>query len=191
MGEFGAGKWLIGMSIYFFLFYVVITATLQGHAIMGTDPGNINVQDPGFENAQNQFASLGNECVGLPSGFIDCTFIRHASDGVCGQIPGCSFNSTFELCEGKHNISSCSQVTNATQCQTLGCTVVEDIFPTQMDLASSFDWTTIRRTFGIMTGFSATIDVPPAFHWIFSFMFFWIPFSIFLYALYMVIPFIH
>jgi len=50
--------------------------------------------------------------------------------------------------------------------------------------------TTIPVITGIQSG-NVKIGMPPAFRWIFSFIFFWIPLFMMLWAIYMAIPFFH
>jgi len=59
---------------------------------------------------------------------------------------------------------------------------------TSQNLGSIFD------TLGFITGFGATsigLGIPSGYIWIFSFLFFWIPFFMLAWAIYMALPFIH
>lgn len=192
MGEFKAGTWIIGLCIYFFLFFVIITATIAGGSEMGIDTSSVSTNDPGFQNLDNSFLNLGTgTCSGLPDGFVYCSYITSASPENCPAIPGCSYNITTDKCQGTHNISSCYDITNQTQCGVLGCTWTDRTFPTQMSSSDNLDWSIIRDSIGIMTGFNASLGLPGAFQFIFSFFFFWIPFLALLWAVYMALPFVH
>lgn len=119
MGEFNAGKWIIGLSIYFFLFFLIVTSVISGLDEVGEDRDDLYVTDPGFILDGNQ------------------------------TVPG--------------------TVTNT----------------------DTVSWDNIRDSIGVMTGFNAQIGLPGTYQFIFSFIFFWIPLMMLLWALYMALPFLH
>lgn len=190
MGEFNAGKWIIGLCVYFFVFFVVVMGVINGLTSMGESTGGLSVNDPGFETASNQFTNLGNGCTGLPSG-PTCDFIVGATPDVCALVPGCSYNATYEVCQGDHNVTACGSVADDAACVVLGCTLVTGTFPSQTSNSDDFDWSTIRDSLGLMTGFSANVALPGGFQFMFSFVFFYLPFFALLWAVYMALPFIH
>lgn len=193
MGEFEAGKWILGLSIYFFMFFLVVTAVTLGGAEMGIDTSSVSVNDPGFYNLQNQFQNIGTgTCSGLPYGFVHCSYIKSASVEVCSAIPGCSYNASMDKCQGTHNISSCYELdNNQTQCGVLGCTWTNRTFPSQVSQDSSLDWSVIRNSIGVMAGFNANLGMPGQYQFIMSFFLFWLPFTALLWAIYMALPFVH
>lgn len=63
-----------------------------------------------------------------------------------------------------------------------------------LDSSTTGNLNTIFDTLGFITGFGATnidLGVPSGYVWIFSFLFFWIPFFMLAWSIYMALPFAH
>lgn len=48
MGEFQAGKWILGLSIYFFAYFLILLAITNLAIAHGVDHSGITANDPGF-----------------------------------------------------------------------------------------------------------------------------------------------
>ena len=64
---------------------------------------------------------------------------------------------------------------------------------TTTNLLDDFSWGNVKATFNFMIGFGqgATLGIPAVANWIFSFIFFYIPFMMLVWAIYMGLPFLH
>ena len=187
MGEFKSGLWIAGLSIYFFLFFLIVTSVISGSAEMGIDPGDISTTgDPGFESDDNQFSGINSECSGSITTY--CIHTNADDNDSCSVLTGCSWSGTF--CVGTHAYT-CEAITNQSYCSLLDCTWTGSRAPTSIDPNEEYDWSTMRDTIGIMTGFRADIGIPSWANWIFSFLFFWIPFLLLVWSIYMALPFLH
>lgn len=192
MGEFKSGLWIIGLSLYFFCFFLIVFSTVNAAAkFEDVDVSGISYNDPGFYTAANDPLSQGGRCRG--SGHRYCA--KAAGDNFsCESIPGCQWLATF--CSGLVIDSrgyDCVDV-NDTLCELVGCTLTDFSaggVPASIDPTAKFDWSTVKNTIGIMTGFSANIGMPGAFVFIYSFLFFWIELFALLWAIYMALPFLH
>lgn len=203
MGEFKAGTWIILLSMYFFLLFLIVYSSVNAAAALDVDSGDAQFRDPGFLTAENDPSGRGLTCSGISSHL--CTRISGETD--CLSIDGCSFVSG--LCVGRHtlecyNLSDYAGVgfyenlTVNDMCSILesDCTLASytGSFQNSVDPSKAFDWSTVRNSLGIMTGISATgvnIGMPGAFRFIFYFLFFWIPLFALVYSVYMALPFLH
>jgi hypothetical protein len=57
--------------------------------------------------------------------------------------------------------------------------------------SDNFDWSVVKNTIGFMAGFSFDAGIPSGWHFLFSFIFIWLPFFMLMWAVYMAIPFMH
>ena len=64
MGEFKSGKWIVILSLYFFMYFIIVFSLVQGAQSVGNDL-NINYQDPGFQTLADPFET-GGYCTGNP-----------------------------------------------------------------------------------------------------------------------------
>lgn len=190
MGEFKAGNWILGLLIYFFLVFIAVSQVVIASGQYGITT-TARFDDPGFHSA----TPFGTDGVCSGTTTLACSLTRANSNDTCEQITGCEWNPSVSLCLGTHSFS-CTTAPNATVCRLLnGClfTDTEDI-PDQTNLADTGSISNIKTTLSIITGIGASeirIGIPPAFVYIFSFLFFWIEFFMLLWALYMALPFFH
>lgn len=191
MADFKAGSWIIGLALYFFIFFLIIYSLVNVGDDMGADLG-ISVRDPGFQTELNPYTEGGECASGWTYGSAFCSWTNANSNESCSYIPGCTWDGTD--CTGIPNLlaygGECSPLMNETLCRLLDCPFIT--YNSETGFSSSYDEendiSTIKATFGIMTGFEADTGIPSAFNFIFSFIFFWIPFIMFIWAIYMVIP---
>ena len=128
MGEFESGRWLIGLSIYFFIFFLLVGATIQ----------------------------IGNEYDTVDTGGVYQTGITFDENGTYAAAGGISdINGTDA---GKVDVG---------------------VIVSSLSFASGVGTEQIG------------IGLPPAWQFLFSFIFFWIPAMMFLFAVYMALPFLH
>jgi hypothetical protein len=80
MGEFSSGRWIVGLSIYFFAVFILIYSTLGAADYYDTDIGSVAVNDPGFMSANNLPWAQGAECTGYVYTF--CTGMEIESEEV-------------------------------------------------------------------------------------------------------------
>lgn len=187
MGEFRSGTWIISGVLYFFVLFIITFFGINAANEVGIDATGVTFVDPGF---QNQQPIDGSKCVGTITPFCGSIPASTMDIDRCNSIPGCTFSVNRVRCEGQHGVEDCGTVTNSTLCLMVGCTIVSGNTPvTEINSGSSIG--TIRETVSFITGFRADLGLPPAFQFIFSFMFFWIPFFIFIWAIYMALPIIH
>jgi len=190
MGEFKAGNWILGLLIYYFLLFIVVSQVVIASAYYGVST-TARFDDPGF-SSQTVFGTLGT-CSGTTT--TACSLSRANSNDTCHQLTGCEWNEGVDLCLGTHSFS-CATAPNSTVCRLLnGCILTEtQNVPDQTNLADTGSISNIKATLSIITGIGAgqiIIGIPAAFVYIFSFLFFWIEFFMLLWALYMALPFFH
>lgn len=208
MGEFRAGLWITGITLYFFVFFLIVFTSINTGNFYDVDTSDVNYHDPGFQNAGNDPLLQGSKCTGsIP---WSCVQTRAASNVSCTNITGCQWDSSNQLCDDKFYIfgsalvngeGSCEGDTDYQKshhndsgfCTLLGCTWTDytSSSETNTNLASNFDWSATKATIGVMSGFNADIGIPSAFQFIFSFLFFWIPTFMLIWAIYMALPWLH
>ena len=122
MGEFPAGKWIVILSLYFFVFFIIVNYTISASNHYGLST-SARFNDPGF----------GSESI---------------------------------------NIST----------------------PNTASASDNADVSNIKASVAVITGINAgdvDIGLPTWVIYIFSFIFFWLPFAMMLIALYFILPFFH
>lgn len=194
MGEFKAGTWVTLLSLYFFGFFLVIFSFTNAAMLYeDTDISGISVTDPGFQTLGNAPEDQGDACTGTPH--FACTQLfglsETTNDSACNGVSGCLFVGS--TCTGVIQ-ETCAPITNQSFCQHVGCTFTSfttNTGPSSVAISDSVDWSSVKNTIGIMTGFNATLGAPALFAFIFSFLFFWIPFFMLAWAIYMGLPFVH
>jgi len=194
MVEFSAGKWIIGLLLYFFCFYLVVWSTVATTIELDVETGVNSVKDPGFQKLSDPF-STGGFCSGTPE--FGC---GHISDNVsCEYIRGCNWNDFSSICYGNVGdpvsglaLSICSPSINQTYCKLAGCawTTYSSYGDESYSAKSVVSNSPFRATIAIMTGFGVDIGLPVWVNFIYSFLFFWVPFVMLLWSLYVAIPFI-
>jgi len=191
MGQFESGKWIIGTILYFFAFFILMMGVTNAAVNYNISTANINYKDPGFYNSNNDPLKQGGLCSGDINFFCGTLALV---DNVSCEAVGCQWDTTNLFCYGIAATSECGVISNSTFCGLLGCTwtsYIEGGQPAVVNPSESFDWSGVRNTIGVMTGFTANIGMPAAWAFLFSFIFFWIPFFILLWASYMALPWVH
>ena len=201
MGQFNSGLWIIGIILYYFIFFLLTFSAVSAFNHYGIDASGISANDPGFQTASNDPMSQGGECIGaIP---LTCGGMNADDNTTCSMINGCTWDATDLRCEGFHQEGACDTPNplspnngprNESFCNILGChwsSYSTSGSPATVDPDDTFDWSSVKNTIGVMSGFSADIGIPSAFQWIFSFIFFWVPFFALLWAVYMALPFVH
>lgn|SRR3990167_9161825 len=191
MGEFSAGRWMIGLLLYFFMEFLIIYSVLNASAVLGLDTAGISANDPGFSSLANApFAETGR-CGGDP--LLFCNDMPIYNETLCnsGLFPGCFWdNGTFIFgasCIGAFE-GSCSSYVNQTYCITAGCDWLDSTTGTISNLASE---SKLTQALTFMLGFNAEFGTPAAYRFIFAFFFTYLPFIMLLLAIYFSIPIIH
>lgn len=208
MGEFSAGRWIVGLSIYFFTVFILCFATVGAASYYKTDSQGIYANDPGFMTAQNLPYAQNGFCDGTPYGL--CSYMELDNPITCASFanfntslfslggtgffeqPGCYWDNTTNICRGTMFAATCAGnfSDSAQLCTTAGCTWSNYTATTGV-VGDTFDWVRIKSSIGFMFGFSFGIGIPPGWHFIFSFVFVWLPFFMMIWAVFMALPFIH
>lgn len=219
MGEFRSGTWIIGITLYFFTFFlIVLTIVNSSPNYQFLDTSNIEYQPPAWYNDNNNPLEQSGYCSGKSS-VGGCSHFEN-NQYKCNLMPGCNYTNESNIF-GECFLAPCclgdfldpDHLENpwAPDCETVnylnstydkskvcsnidGCTW-SDLFgqtgSASVSIAEGFDWSRTKNVISIMSGFSAEIGFPAAYRFIYSFIFFWIPFFMLLWAIYMAIPFIH
>lgn len=201
MGEFSAGRWIVGLSLYFFILFVVVFSAIGMADEYGLDKTDLSVNDPGFNTAYNQYYAQGGQCTGYPYAYCssmeleDETTCNYFTDYGCSWTNGTLFN-TNPHCTGYLGWNAeCTNFTMRLQCQLTGCTWTNwtstGAGQTSGVMDNNFDWSSVKNTIGFLSGFRAGLGIPAGFRWVFSFIFFWIPGFMLIWAIYMALPFLH
>lgn len=194
MGEFSSGRWILGLSIYFFGFFCVVFFIMNAQAEAGVTSDTLSVTDPGFQSVGNiPYAQTGS-CTGKP--FYLCRSMGIDNDSICDLYLGCYWSNgifTEPHCAGVFEDSDCGDETDQGNCTLTGCTWTDftGLGGSTISASSSFDWSSVKDSIGFMTGFNATLGAPSIIQFVISFFFFWLPFFMLLWSIYMAIPFLH
>jgi len=191
MGKFSAGFWIIGLAIYFTIFYVVVFSLV----VSSTDYTLMR----GTEDLSAKYVSLegftgtaSGKCTGTSYASISCGYLGITDNTTCIMVNGCTWTGT--KCEGIPQYMNCDSPNvhyNNTLCQIMKCTWISYEAPRQISASDSFDWSSTISAFVAMTGFSGDLGVPTGFRFFVHVFIFWIPFFILIWAIYMALPWIH
>ena len=80
MGEFEAGKWIISLTLYFFLFFLIVFSVIEGSVddvddVVFSNPGFAGVSTP--ENVDSSFSSVNDS--GIDYGDTDVSYSTFTS----------------------------------------------------------------------------------------------------------------
>jgi hypothetical protein len=202
LGDFSAGRWIVGLAIYFFAVFIVCFASVGASEYYGIDNQGVYANDPGFMNSQNIPYAQNGFCEGIPYGLcryleadneITClTFANFNSSVLFIDQPGCYWDTNASMCYGTMFAANCESnfSSNAQLCTMAGCTWTNFTSASGV-VGETFDWGKIKDSIGFMFGFSFGVGIPAGWHFIFSFIFVWLPFFMMLWAVYMAVPFLH
>jgi len=193
MGKFTSGLWIIGLLVYFFTFFLIIFSIVNAAPDYDLNTAGISVSDPGFSSAENQPFAQQGECKGRPYYF--CSSAGIDNDTICNGYTGCYWDDGLFAGEGCHGVfeAPCSDFNDEGNCSLWDCTWSDftNVGSGQVRPDTGFDWSAVKDTILIMTGFDASIGAPASIMFIVSFFMFWIPFFMLLWSIYMALPFIH
>ena len=196
MGQFNSGSWLIGLSLYFAMYWFVVTLILQSASYYpdmdtsGVYTSDINILlaekaggycydldfNPDRINLCSEYTSEDACNISSPCG---CSW--DGSDCVGGFLSGCLVDEAIV----KYNETLCKNINYIWSSNTSG-------YADASVSSSGYNWKNVLDTFLAMGGFSGGIGVPAGIWTPFIYMIlFWIPLIMFIWALYMAIPFIH
>jgi len=194
MVEFAAGKWIIGLLIYFFGFYLVVWSAVGTSLELDVSTGVNPIKDPGFQTVADPF-DTGGVCSGTPK--FGC---GHLTDNVsCEYIRGCNWNIASSICYGNVGdpetglaLSICRPSINQTYCTLSGCawTTYTSYGDESYSVNSVVSNSPVKTTVAIMSGFAADIGIPGWVRFIYAFIFFWLPFIMLTWSIFVSIPFI-
>lgn len=209
MGEFSSGRWIVGLAIYFFAIFVLIYSTVGASLYYGTDINGVYVNDPGFNSANNNPLAQGGLCDGTPYG--RCASLGADTQEYCEAFSNLTTPGLFEIgghwffpqqdCYWDNSTNSCKGTmfaltcdgnftTNQALCEAVDCTWTD--FTTSGGVSGdTFDWGKIKATIGFLSGMSYGIGIPAGWHFLFAFIFVWLPSFMLLWAIYMALPFLH
>ena len=192
MGDFNAGRWVVILLLYFFAFFIVVNYFVQASIDYGVNNDEVQFADPGFGQS---VTNILNQCIGSSSsaaiGF--CALTLAADNVSCESLPSCDWNATTEVCNG-FSATLCTSLSDETTCRLARCTWNTIDVPTQASIADKVSVSSIRTTVSFITGINAAqvkIGLPVAFIYIFSFIFFWIPFIMLAISFWFILPFLH
>jgi hypothetical protein len=206
MGEFSSGRWIVGLSLYFFTFFLIVYSFLGGAEAMNAsetttpkiDTTGIYADEPGFSSLNNQPYLQYGECTGRPNYF--CSSIGFDDNLSCSlpAYPGCYWHTNIlgeEGCVGVFE-GICEDYSDDRNCTMVGCTwsnyTSTGAAQVQGVTNTGFDWSSIKDTIGVMAGgMNADIGLPWRWAFVGSFLFFWLPFFMLSWSIYMALPFLH
>lgn len=205
MGQFESGKWIVAISLYFFVLFLCVYCIVSAANEEGIDTGTLYFNDPGFVSTGNDPSSVTGTCQGTNIPQCSNTF---ASDASCEQIPGCTWMNSTMVCYGWHGISCSDIESNASLipvnftkqefCQMLRCTYLDatglEVPIVTVDPNEQYSMGSVSQTIAVITGIgynSANLGMPASWAFVGQFLIFWIPFFMLLWAIYMALPFVH
>lgn len=215
MGDFQSGKWIVGLLIYFFFFFVLIFSLLNAQSVIAPQSEVITVNDPGFQERGNDFLA-SDYCSGTSNamnifGIIPCKSLDIEQEETCNGVEGCRwqnatllFNITISdaVCTDNLNLSYynlsggraavCDNISSQYLCDLIQCTWTNqaDMIQEPVSLGDTTQLTTVWDTIKFIALFRADIGLG-TFTFLFSFLFFYVPFIMLIWSLYMAIPFFH
>jgi len=197
---------LILLSIYFFVFYIVVSTSIQISYKYDLGSENINVNDPGFYNTDYPL-NVTSECSGGGTlGTIFCSHTNYVDELSCEYVPGCTWDGVNNECDGLVDTDvfnptgalnyNCNKDINETLCKLMGCTwtIYEPTGGTTVQLAQTdpYSWSQVWKTLSFMTSFDADIGLGGwKYGFILAFFIFWIPLLLYILCIYMLVPFLH
>lgn len=214
MGSSKAGTWIIGILIYYVLFFLILTLIVNGKTeMLGSSDPNIRYTDPGFVDRYkpNSQACVGVGDVNYFAGTILCSNLDGLNNVTCPKIKDCEWKnatSIFDItiirsgCENEVNTTyygitgsdycKASGLQNRDMCRTFKCNWVNtsDISSQQQDTITKNSMASIFEVIGWVLVFDVNLGLG-SFTWIFSILFFYVEFVCLLIAIYYSIPFIH
>lgn len=217
MGEFKSGGWIVGLLIYFFLFFLLLQSAINARAeYVNSDTSRIYINDPGFQDKGNSLFNT-ERCGGKGTamtvlGGIPCKNLDVDDEITCNSFNGCTWSNETSLfnitvkdagCRGYINLSHydlnyktrstyCSNLDNESLCEAFRCVWLNQttLAQQQIYLEDSGKIATFWETIKFVATFRADIGLG-IFTFVFSFLFFYVPLVMMIWAIYMALPFLH
>jgi len=205
MGEFKAGTWAVLLGLYFFMLFIAVHSTVNSAYEFDIDSDVGDYNDPGF-NIDTEY-SKDIECRdgSLPGITAFCSQTKAYNYGSCEIIPGCHYSNSSKECKGIINLidygGECKSSMPKELCLVLGCAVdtatgqpivrIENSTEGGYTTASTEGYNSLVDTLMVLMGFDVDLNLPQQYGFIYSFIFFWIPFLMLAFCLYMMTPFAH
>ena len=184
MGKFAAGKWILGILLYYFIFFLVLNGVQNTQAYYST-ANDMDFNDPNFVNKFDTFMDNIGECTGKSPtkiflGRVSCKKLNlDISDkNGCNNISNCVWKNYTQIpftnitvipqsCQGLVNESKygielagakeiCTAMMNESFCDLFGCTWLNQ---------SQFD----ESTFDVTKGSKQLISIWETIKWIITF----------------------
>lgn len=195
MGEFSAGRWVLGFAIYFFMVFLIVLSAMNTAADYNLDASGLSASDKGFMSNTNIPYAQGGVCSGRP--YYLCSSTGIDNDTICDMYTGCYWGANLfkdDSCKGVFN-GYCDDLTDAGNCSLWACTWTDYTnsggVGTVEGITNTYDWSTVKNTIGFMTGFNTSFGIPASINFIFAFFFIWVPFFAMMWSLYAALPFLH
>jgi hypothetical protein len=202
MGKFSAGPWIIILSLYFTIFFLMTAAVIQASGVYtkmnvtGIAVTGVNIVQPAVITGYCQYIHklyVPAFCNSIPDE-TSCMIIN--STGQC-YWTGTVCGPSLQIVEYR-NCDSPIVVYNETICGAIksssgnACEWIASDTETAISNTGSYDWTNVVVTIQTMSGFGGSIGVPSGI-WssLFYIIMFWIPGFMLLWAIYMAVPWIH
>lgn len=221
MGQFESGKWIIILSIYFFIFIILSSALETGLNYYMAENKRIDYYNS-FDNSTYFFENEIGLCTGKGSAMnllnnIDCgkLDIDDYDNDTCEYISGCEWHNVSDIfgitvrkagCRGNVNKSHYNiTADNDYYCESTSlnyqeiCEVFTCSWFNNTDFTASTSninnnpmsgFNSIMRTLGSLFTFQYDFNMG-TYNIILSFILFWIPFLMLLFAIYMALPILH
>jgi hypothetical protein len=207
MGKFSSGPWIIGLAVYFTVFFLItycifmIAASYPDIDTAGVNIHNVIPVVPTDATGYCAYSAASKQPIICGDNTQTSCYLHN----ITGQ---CYYNETSSKCEPYYQIISfmnCDSALvkyNQTLCQGIESgglgggkpcqwTDTSSYVSSSVENTGSYDWSAVLLTVITMAGFGGSIGVPSAYSFIVSFFIFWIPFFAFLWAVYMALPWVH
>jgi len=219
MGDFQAGKWIIGIVVYYVIFFLIVSSIFGLQAKLGASTTGVSFSGAGFEDKFNAFEEPV-KCEGRGRamnyfGRVLCTQLDVQEDNAtCQNISGCSWRNETSIfgfavlpaqCNGIVNNSfyNITDESRAGYCASSGlqteglCTTFKCPWINNTDMGNQQTQAlefgsvgNIWESVKFVTGFKADFGFNK-YDWLLRFLFSWLPFMMLLIALYFSAPFAH
>ena len=187
------------LAIYFFAYFAIVFTLVNASNSVGVEI-NINYQDAGFNDFADPFDNEGF-CTGIPDSTSCSGLLNVFSNESCNRLEGCTW--IVDTCYGTpavngFPVSFCTPSMNYSTCHTLGC--VWNVYTGQSSSTitptSPVDISPITKTIAVMSGYNAEVEsdylgIPSVVRLFFAFIFFWVPLTMLIIAVYFALPFAH
>jgi hypothetical protein len=221
MGSATAGKWAIGMFIYFAVFLTIVTnaQSIDSSVTYSGGIDTVSASRTGCYAPRYSFNAQGeaSELLGGAKRTDYCQYTQGVNnENICTSLNGCTWTNqtscflfftcetSIETCEGRLNQTFYDYTTSSlnyskgicdidkAQDNATLCEALGCQYGTQESvIGSEGNQENVFSTIGKMFTFSVDIGLPTAGNVVFTLFLFYLPFFILLLALYFALPFLH